>query len=447
MLIGLFLTTNVAAGAATGGKGRVPPEGGFTEVVVDDASSGDCKALADVDGDGTLDGIIGGATLDWYRSPGLAGADAQRQRVAEASDEFTTDCQAADVDGDGRVDIIVPDGEVVLWFGNVDGGRTWERHEVGGRGALTHDLEVGDVDGDGHLDVVARNRGQLTLFTRSDAAAGPGSGASGSADAVRFDAETLSTRDGEGTGVGDVDGDGDLDILTGGWWLENTGRSGPLGRERWIEHMITDTDWGSIAVTDVDGDGHPDVVLGPMEDSGPIAWWSMGAGPGDWERHEIVGDSGGELHTFETADVDGDGRADLVAAAMFGDVTVYLNPGDGTAWPADVIADGGLHNLRVGDLDGDGDPDVFGSNFIGNPPVLVLRNDLSGAAAGATAASVDATGAGGDDAAVAGQGGGSGPSPWWWGLGAVVLVGVAALPLAVRRRRGAAGAERGPGGA
>ena len=69
----------------------------------------------------------------------------------------------ADVDGDGRDEIVFTDAEIpggkVWWMENLDGrGRKCRRHDIytpgaGPRRGAYHSLFVGDVDGDGALDV------------------------------------------------------------------------------------------------------------------------------------------------------------------------------------------------------------------------------------------------------------------------------------------------------
>jgi hypothetical protein len=78
------------------------------------------------------------------------------------------------------------------------------------------------------------------------------------------------------------------------------------------------------------------------------------------------------------ADVNGDGKADLVTDDAF-DVTVVLNHGDGTFENAQRlrIAEGDASDIFVGDLTGDGKPDVVATDF-DYDGADVLLNDGSG---------------------------------------------------------------------
>jgi FG-GAP-like repeat len=76
------------------------------------------------------------------------------------------------------------------------------------------------------------------------------------------------------------------------------------------------------------------------------------------------------IHALTVADFDHDGKLDLVAAHMHQgkrpqEVVVYLNGGGGRDWKRQVIASTGSHDIVTADLDGDGRPDILGANHGG----------------------------------------------------------------------------------
>ena len=93
--------------AVASGVGGFPDSIEFEHILVNpDFGGGDCKGLADIDGDGKLDVIAGNKKdLAWYRFP-----DWRKTVIAPAKQEFTTDMQVADMDADGDPDMVAPDG-------------------------------------------------------------------------------------------------------------------------------------------------------------------------------------------------------------------------------------------------------------------------------------------------------------------------------------------------
>jgi hypothetical protein len=153
--------------------------------------------------------IFAGSELAWYRWP-----DWKKNVIAATETEFTTDMQVADVNGDGAIDIIVPEGKDgnVWWFENPrlkgdPAQTTGKRHLVGKVGSFVHDVEVGDVNGDGKLDILTRKR-FTTLWLQQT---------TGSFTEVPIATAALS---GEGSALADLNRDGRLDIVQEGYWLE-----------------------------------------------------------------------------------------------------------------------------------------------------------------------------------------------------------------------------------
>lgn len=140
----------------------------------------------------------------------------------------------------------------------------------------------------------------------------------------------------------------------------------------WKEHRIEDQGRagkielrGAVALAggDFDGDGHPDFVTA-FADSSALRIAYGAAKPDDWFRLGLA--EGGEvkgLLDVAPGDVNGDGRADLVVAGANG--LLYLqNPASehrGFRWERVTIgADGGpWRSVAVADLEGDGRPEVL----------------------------------------------------------------------------------------
>jgi len=362
--------------AARAGRTSVP----FTRLQIDDGAppAMHAKTVGDLDGDGFLDLIVAGAdgTIYWYEYPSWA-----RHTVilaSETTSRWSTDIEAADVDGDGEQDLVVSDwygNRYIGWFENLGSGGSWSFHEIGSPRA--HDIEVGDLDGDGDLDVVTRQQGgdgNEIVFWRQESSG--------------WTQKTVTAPTGEGLHLADLDLDGDLDVVIGGSWFENTG---DIIAGSWTERAFaTAADWSHAAtfpfVGDINGDGRPDVVLTPSESAGSTyrtSWFEAPVDPKSpgWTRHDIETGIETVTHSLGVADIDADGRLDVVTAEMHqsaGDdeVRVYLNQDDGSTWAKQVVATTGSHNLRVADIGNDGDVDLFGANWSGTSEVDLWENTL-----------------------------------------------------------------------
>jgi hypothetical protein len=378
----------VALGCAATAASPSPTLPSFSRVVVDAGMAGDCKAVGDVNGDGKPDLIVGGATLVWYRNP-----DWQKFAIATAQVEFTTDCQLKDMNNDGRLDVVTGDGSGannVVWFENriarprwlgllgvveslsgdtriarwverLVGRSTWQRHTIGTHGNWMHDVEVADFDGDGKPDVLTHGNATHLWYQN-----GPDSWTD------RNLSSAAKTK--EGVGIGDLDGDGRIDFVQGGWWFKNPG-----GRTAsWTPYQFASGyDGGSYtaAVGDLNGDGRPDVALAEQHNRSVLAWFSAPADPrqGSWSKNVLASDIG--AHKLNMADLNGDGRPDLVVGLELAELRIYVNSG-GTAptFTAKTLNSTGCHNARVADVNGDGSADILCANYIGHPPVELWLN-------------------------------------------------------------------------
>jgi hypothetical protein len=337
-------------------------------------------SLVDVDKDGDLDWVVGcrGGDVWWfeYRGPD----DWVRHLIGRKADTGVGGT-ALDVDGDGWVDQCSGG----TWFRNTGKPRTepFERHANGA--VSTHDNVAADVDGDGRLDLVAM-RDSKGLFwyaipkdpTQKWKAHEIGPAVHGAVDP---------------RGVGDLDGDGDADVVRSTGWYENTDGKGiawawhgniPGGSGG--QYKDTTKSW----ILDLDRDGDNDVVLTDADierGRGRAHWFENADGKGGrWVRHAIA-DGKGDLHTLAVADFDGDGDADVLSGeGPLGGTGkggrhrwyVWENlDGKGGRWAEHVVNEGDrCHEGMAGDVDGDGDIDICSKPWNGD--LHVYLENLAG---------------------------------------------------------------------
>ena len=141
------------------------------------------------------------------------------------------------------------------------------------------------------------------------------------------------------------------------------------------------------AVGDLNGDGKPDFVIaasaghvGVFQNIGGVG--TLGAGSFAAEVDlPLPSGGGGTLNGVTLADVDGDGKLDiLVCNSSQGWVVIYRNISTGGnlttnsfATPMVLITGADPRHVRVADLDGDGRPDVICANS-GSGTISIFRN-------------------------------------------------------------------------
>jgi hypothetical protein len=305
--------------------------------------------VADVDGDGDIDVFSGSSTrlpgplpyfdtlIAWHVNIDGKGTFAPRI-VATIKHEHSViqSIHAADVDGDGDVDVLsaasyAPVG-TVYWYENRNGkGSFGNPRSVGGLPGVSH-VRAADMDGDGDLDVLY-NGNEFVLahgINWSENMDGKGSFGSGHTIDAEFVVDSFD--------VIDVDGDGDVDVLSAAFggtaWYENTDGSGRVwGRQD--KAFVS----GYLFPADLDGDGDGDVLVGNV-------WYE------NLTRRRLVGDSNGDgmfnstdlilvfqagkyedgiakNDTFEEGDWNGDGEfdsSDLVLAFQEGHYVAAARP-------------------------------------------------------------------------------------------------------------------------
>lgn len=356
---------------------------GFTKLKLDSFFYAEGGAIADFNGDGKMDVAAGPRVF--------AGPDFKKSVVYRSphafdklsySNNFLT--YADDFNGDGRPDILVIGwpGKEAFWFENPPKGATgdWPQH-LAYFNVDTESPGFADVDGDGRMDIVAGSGGRLGYMTRN---------AKDPKAAWTFHAVTPPgkyQRYTHGIGLGDVNGDGRPDLLeAAGWWEQPASLTGdPV----WKFHAQPFGPGGAqMYVYDVNGDGRADVVTSLAAHGYGLSWFEQlrdAGGAITWREHAITsakpdekvnGVQFSQPHAVMLVDVDGDGLKDIVtgkrhwahgdkgdpeptAPAVLYWFKLERKGGTVSFTPHLIDDDSGVGcQFPVADLNGDGKPDI-----------------------------------------------------------------------------------------
>jgi Bacterial Ig-like domain (group 3)/FG-GAP-like repeat len=188
--------------------------------------------------------------------------------------------------------------------------------------------------------------------------------------------------------VADLNGDGKADIVVtncgGCYGPPRIGHSGSVGvmlgnGDGTFEPAVTYDSGGAIpvfvAVADLNGDGKPDLAV--VNRNSANIGVLLGNGDGTFQPAITYGSADGFFSPVlvAVADLNGDGRPDLVVANRCSDENcdgaagVLLNNGDGTFRPAAMYLSGGAYanSVAVADVNRDGKPDVIVANDQSSP--------------------------------------------------------------------------------
>jgi hypothetical protein len=359
-------------------------------------------ALADADNDGTLDVVVLTSTNLYIYNAATA---ALERTLSYGGDRLAI----GNVDNDANLEIVLNSGKVLEVTSS---SVTVERDGA----SFGLDVALADIDGDGRQELIASEGWYHIKAWDLEV------------PSMKWDHPVLA--DISALRLFDVTGDGVPEVLYGdGQWGGVHALSASTGDELWVvqnpEHGVTD-----IAVFDADHDGQLELIFGAgWSSTGPdhIYVHDLATRALEWKSL----DYNGPFQAVDAGDVDGDGSTEIVAAPFNGAsdyggvVTVYdaithqlkwLNPtslplsgniGDlrvrnvdsdpqseiilaaGHLYILDGLThavqldrsyDGGanLQSVAVGDVDGDGKPEIVAGSENGSSATLYVINPANG---------------------------------------------------------------------
>jgi hypothetical protein len=337
----------------------------------------------------------------------FAGAwmDVTAEAIGETGD-YTNRVELADVDGDGRVDLLFANGgnydapgEPVSSrvFTNLGDGTFDDATErvLGEHALLTRVIELADLDGDRDLDIVLGT----TYDTQSRLLRNEGDGSWVDVTESNLPAANLSAGDLE---IGDVDGDHDLDIVIADWgddgpltegggrvmlWLNDGAATFTDATDQRMPETLVGFSW-DLELVDVDNDWDLDIAVSCKLCTTSRLYMNDSSGT-------FTDETEGRLppfpnnYEFAPIDLDGDGFLDLVTINDGSDTPrglaehAFHNDGNGAFvdatpdwWSGDANPGWDDAIVVALDVESDGDADFLIASLDG--PDRLLINDGSG---------------------------------------------------------------------
>ena len=272
-------------------------------------------AVGDVNHDGKLDVMAGSF---WFEAPKWNRHNITKPKIFFPDTAFSNSFLdfSMDVNQDGWIDLIrvgFP-GEELVWYENPKNeSGYWKEHMIY-RHIGNESPTLADVDGDGRPDIICNDPVKKEMiWIKSPVKKGD---TAWTVYTISHDANLGTNKYTHGLGFGHMNLDGRKDvIITKGWW------ESPKDPKQtdWIFHPADlGADAAQLYAIDIDGDGDMDLISSSAHDYG--IWWHEQVvdekGNVSFQHHEIS-KAFSETHGLVMADVNGDGFPDLVTGKRY----------------------------------------------------------------------------------------------------------------------------------
>lgn len=271
-------------------------------------------------------------------------------------------------------------------------------------GNFAESTAIGDLDDDGKPDLVVGLHGKILLYRNISASGDLTASAFSSPVVFDYAQDGVSSNQIVIDDI-DGDGKQDVVIAVGGWYdgflvLRNTGNSISINSFTLSYFDVNTWPASAMAVADIDGDGLKDVVISDGYYSDRITVCRNTSLPGSMTfDFASIGGFGAEVTSLALSDLDGDGKPDLIAASNTENFySVFRNissPGSVTAASFDarvnvsITSPVAVRGLVAADMDGDGKTDLVTASEQGKKVTIFHNTSSAGSIMAASFAATD----------------------------------------------------------
>ncbi len=346
--------------------------------------------IADLKKDGNFDivGINNYKNSVWVLTPNGIGGYAAPVEYSLKSNSFVNDVTLGDVNGDGKLDIVTVEkntNTVSILTQNTSGGFNLPNALSVGASLINPNpksVVLGDINGDGTLDIVTADYNSNTVSIL------PNNGTSFS-NPIILSVGTEAVNP-QSIALGDLNGDGKLDIVTADFnsnsvsILINDGINGFKSAE--VLSVGDDANNpNSLALADLNGDGKLDIVTANLTSNNVSILFNNALG--GFKEPILLKTASDHPSEVKLADVNGDNSIDIITSNRnttsssklnSNGISILTNNGVGGFNEANTVNTGGgitgAYALATTDIDGDGKVDIVTSNTTSSLSLSKLIN-------------------------------------------------------------------------